>query len=181
MTPPPPSSILVGQVGDAFWIRIDGRGCFQNSVYVRDVINLMLAQGIRIFIIDLDRCPMMDSTFMGTLTGAALNLTECGGGTIAVVNANTRNQQLLSNLGLDSLLEVDEDGSKWCEQKAQVVTALQAFESAVQVSKEEQAVHVLQAHQALCQANEANAMRFQDVIGFLQKDVPPPPPTSEEK
>jgi anti-sigma B factor antagonist len=173
VTPPPPSSILVGQVGDAFWIRIDGRGCFQNSVYVQDVINHMLALGIRTFIIDLDRCPMMDSTFMGTLTGAALNLTESGGGTIAVVNANTRNQQLLSNLGLDSILAVDEDGSSWTEQKAQVATALKAFEAAEQVSKEEQAEHVLKAHQALCKANQANALRFQDVIDFLKKDLPP--------
>jgi anti-sigma B factor antagonist len=131
----------------------------------------MIEKGLRTFIIDLDRCPMMDSTFMGTLTGAALNLTDSGGGTIAVVNANTRNQQLLSNLGLDSLLEVDEDGSRWSAQRAEVVPALQAFEAHVQVSKDEQAAHVLEAHQALCKANEANAVRFQDVIGFLQKDV----------
>lgn len=131
----------------------------------------MLTLGSRTFVIDLDRCPMMDSTFMGTLTGAALNLTESGGGTIAVVNANTRNQQLLSNLGLDSLLEVDEDNTQWVPQKAEVASALQVYECEAQVSKDQQAIHVLAAHQALCQANEANAVRFQDVIGFLKKDV----------
>jgi anti-anti-sigma factor len=167
----PSSSILVGHVGDAFWIRIDGKGCFQNSVHVKEVIQKMLARSQRKFVIDLDRCPMMDSTFMGTLTGAALNLTESGGGTIAVVNANARNQQLLSSLGLDSLLDVDSDGSVWAKERAEVANALTEHDAEAAITKTEQAEHVLAAHQALCEANQANAIRFQDVIDFLQREV----------
>jgi anti-anti-sigma factor len=167
----PTSSILVGHVGDAFWIRVDGKGCFQNSVHVKEVIQRMLSQSQRKFVIDLDRCPMMDSTFMGTLTGASLSLTESGGGSIAVVNANARNQQLLCSLGLDSLLDVDSDGSVWAKERAEVASALTAHDAPVSVTKTEQAEHVLAAHQALCEANEANALRFQDVIDFLKREV----------
>lgn len=167
----PSSSILVGHVGDVFWIRIDGKGSIQNSVHVKEVIQKMLSCTQRKFVIDLDRCPMMDSTFMGTLTGAALNLTESGGGTIAVVNANARNQQLLSSLGLDSLLDVDADGSIWAKERAEVAYALTEHNTELAVSKSEQAEHVLSAHQALCEANQANAVRFQDVIDFLQREV----------
>jgi anti-sigma B factor antagonist len=166
----PPTSILVGQVSDAFWIRVDGKGCFQNSVYVKEVFQEMISKSQSSFVIDLERCTTMDSTFMGTLTGAALQLRNVEGGGIAVVNANDRNQQLLSNLGLDNLLDIDADGHTWAKHKAAVLPALKQF-SQDALTKEEQADHVLAAHEALCEVNPANAVRFQDVVGFLKREA----------
>lgn len=167
----PHSSILVGQIGGVFWLRIDGKGCFQNSLSVKTAVQDRIASGVRDFVFDLDRCPMMDSTFLGTMTGVARDLRECGGGTVTVLNVNARNQQLLSSLGLDHVLSVDVDGTAWAEERRQVACELEQCASAAAICKEAQAAHVLQAHQALCEANEANSSRFRDVIDFLEKEV----------
>ena len=79
-------------IDSLFWLRIEGKGCFQNSVDVKRVVRSMMEAGVRNFVVDLERCPTMDSTFLGTLTGIALRLRESGGGRLTVLNANARNQ-----------------------------------------------------------------------------------------
>lgn len=167
-----PAPVLVGQVGNLFWMRVEGKGSFLNSVQVKRCFQAMMESGRRHFVVDLERCPIMDSTFLGTLTGAALNLRELGDGEVSVLNANTRNQQLLSSLGLDHILEVDKDGSLHCAERRQVCRELGTCEEAAAgCSKTEQAEHVLEAHEALTRANAENATRFKDVIEFLEKEV----------
>ncbi|HEY2573650.1 MAG TPA: STAS domain-containing protein, partial [Verrucomicrobiaceae bacterium] len=142
-----PAPILVGQIGSLFWMRVEGKGSFQNSVQVKRCFQSMIEKGERHFVVDLERCPIMDSTFLGTLTGAALNLRESGSGEVSVLNANSRNQQLLTSLGLDHILEVDRDGSKFCDERKQVCTELNTCpESAAPCRKEDQAAQVLEAH-----------------------------------
>ena len=76
----PPTHILVGNIGRVFWMRVDGRGTFQNSVQAKKAMQKVIRQGMRSLVVDLERCPMMDSTFLGMLTGTALDLREVGGG-----------------------------------------------------------------------------------------------------
>lgn len=167
-----PSHILVGRIGQVFWLRIDGRGTFQNSVEVKRCFQSMMAKGTKNFVVDLERCPMMDSTFLGTLTGAALNLRETGGGRLSILNANQRNQQLLTSLGLDHILDVDREGTAWADERRQACVELSQCDGQPQAEcKEQQAQHVLAAHQALAEANPANASRFRDVIQFLQEEL----------
>lgn len=166
-----PAPILVGKVGNLFWMRVDGKGSFQNSVQVKRCFQTMIEKGTRHFVVDLERCPIMDSTFLGTLTGAALNLRELGDGEVCILNANARNRQLLSSLGLDHILEVDEDGSRHAVERKQVCDELGKCGENAATDKVEQAEHVLEAHEALTKANEANASRFKDVIEFLEKEV----------
>jgi anti-anti-sigma regulatory factor len=153
-------------------MRIEGKGCFQNSMSVKQAVKSMIRQGTRDFVVDLERCPTMDSTFLGTLTGAALELRELGEGTLSVLNANARNQQLLTSLGLDHILDVDLQGTSWTEERKQAAAALaQCSDPSAALGKVDQASHVLEAHQALTQANEDNATRFRDVITFLEKEL----------
>lgn len=166
-----PAPILVGNIGSLFWMRVDGKGSFQNSVQVKRCFQTMIEKGTRHFVVDLERCPIMDSTFLGTLTGAALNLRELGDGEVCILNANTRNKQLLSSLGLDHILDVDNDGSKHSLERKQVCEELGSCSDPAPPTKVEQAEHVLEAHEALTKANEANASRFKDVIEFLEKEV----------
>ena len=70
---------------------------------MKEYTRRMIQRGRRSFIIDLADCELMDSTFMGTMAGIALRLRELGSGGLTVLNANTRNQSLLENLGLDHL------------------------------------------------------------------------------
>ena len=53
--------------GPAVWIRVEGKGTFQNSPGLKDFSRRMIETGKRAFVVDLQRCPAMDSTFMGTL------------------------------------------------------------------------------------------------------------------
>lgn len=173
-----PSTILVGQIGSAFWLRVEGKGCFQNSISVKAAVQSRIKSGVRDFVFDLDRCPTMDSTFLGTLTGVARDLRDCGGGRVTVINVNARNQQLLTSLGLDHVLEVDSDASTWLEERKLASSELDQY-TPTEVAKAAQAAHVLEAHQALSEANPANVGRFRDVIDFLAKEVGKNPPADQ--
>lgn len=168
----PPTHILVGNIGRVFWMRVDGRGTFQNSVQAKKAMQKVIKQGMRSLVVDLERCPMMDSTFLGMLTGTALDLREVGGdGSLSVLNANARNLQLLTSLGLDHILDLDRDGKLWIEERKQACNALQHCGEAGAECKESQTQHVLDAHQVLAGVSDANECRFHDVIEFLEKEL----------
>lgn len=170
MLPVPP--ILVGCIGPVFWMRVQGRGTFQNSIEVKRCFQSMIDRGVRNFVVDLDRCPTMDSTFLGTLTGAALNLREAGDGQVSILNANERNLHLLSSLGLDHILEVDREGTAWTEERKAAGAGLAVCEEGgSQPCKDTQARHVLECHENLARVNDGNVCRFRDVIDFLRQEV----------
>ncbi len=102
-----PSSILVGTSNKIVWIKVEGKGSFLNSAGVKEFAREMVNRGHRDFVVDLRNCPVMDSTFMGTLAMIALRLREIGQGNLRVVNLNERNHDLLTNLGLDQLFSMD--------------------------------------------------------------------------
>ena len=165
-----PSTILVGRVGELFWLRVEGKGTFQNSLQVKDAFERMTKAGVRAFVVDLERCPIMDSTFLGTLTGAAVQLRDFEG-TVSVLNANPRNLQLMTSLGLDYILDVDAGGEKFPTQRRQVTAHLDNCAETTAATRKDQAEHVLEAHQALADLSEDNQCRFQDVIDFIEKEL----------
>ncbi|MBX7210649.1 MAG: STAS domain-containing protein [Verrucomicrobiaceae bacterium] len=169
------SSILVGKIGSVLWMRVTGKGTFQNSIEVKRCFQSVIAAGTKDFVVDLECCPTMDSTFLGTLTGAALNLRDAGGGGLSILNANERNQHLLTSLGLDHILALDLDGTSWAEERKEASRQLaQCDGQTAPVCKEEQARQVLQAHEALTAANAANLCKFKDVIQFLKEELDVP-------
>jgi anti-sigma B factor antagonist len=97
------SSIQVGVSGPAVWVRVEGKGNFLNSGNFKHFAREMVDRGYREFVVDLNDCAMMDSTFMGTMAGLALRLKELGQGHLRVVHCGERSRQLLSGLGLDQL------------------------------------------------------------------------------
>ena len=69
-------------------IRLEGKGSFLNSGSLKEFSREMIGRGHREFIVDLAHCPVMDSTFMGTLTGMAIQLREHQGGQLSIINLN---------------------------------------------------------------------------------------------
>src|ERR1700722_18349029 len=65
----PGSEILVSCADRIVWVRVEGNGSSTNITALRDFAKEMIHRGAREFIVDLCNCPMMDSTFMGTLAG----------------------------------------------------------------------------------------------------------------
>ena len=153
----------MGHVGRTVWLKVDGRGTFQNSSGVKEFVKQMIQRGHREFVVDLETCELMDSTFMGTLAGLALRLREIGQGKLRTVNVNDRNTDLLENLGLDQLFTVERDFQELPP------SSLKAAESASDVT--EQKVVVLAAHEALIEADAHNSAKFKDVIEYLRQEL----------
>jgi len=157
------SSILVGVSGPAVWIKVEGRGSFLNSGNLKEFAREMVDRGYREFIVDLQNCAMMDSTFMGTMAGVALRLKELGQGHLHIVHCGQRSEELLSGLGLDQLFSIQRNGSAAPE--------CQSFGRGVAPDKKETAETMLKAHEALCEAAPQNVTRFKDVLDYLKQDL----------
>ena len=161
-----PPSILVGTTERTAWIRVEGKGSFVNSTGLKDFAREMTNRGFREFVVDLKNCPVMDSTFMGTLAGMALRLREIGQGRLCVINLNDRNRDLLGNLGLDQLFAMD------VKPAAEPVEVCQeALTSNGSEDKVTRAQTMLAAHEACVEANPENAAKFKDVLEYLKQDL----------
>lgn len=167
----PPPSILVGCNQKVVCIRVQGKGSFQNSGGVKTFATAMIHRGHREFVVDLGGCPVMDSTFMGTLTGVALRLRELGHGGLHVVNANERNVDLLQGLGLDQILSLELNGTEHpfngLDQAENCPEAL----AAEPLGKREMTETMIAAHQALVDADRQNFHKFKNVIDYLKQDL----------
>ena len=157
-----PPSILVGVSDRTVWVRVEGKGSFLNSTGLKQFGKAMTDRGYRQFVIDLKECPVMDSTFMGTLTSISLRLRDLGSGELCVVNLNDRNRDLLANLGLDRFLSVDQMPAT-----LPVHTALPASHDDKQTRTET----MIEAHEAVIAANPANEAKFKDVLDYLKQDL----------
>ncbi len=156
------SSIQVGVSGPSVWVRVEGKGTFLNSGNFKQFGREMLERGYREFVVDLNECAMMDSTFMGTMAGLALRLRELGEGHLQVVHCRQRSRDLLSGLGLDQLFQITANGAS-----APQCETLQKSD----LGKREQAKQMLDAHEALCEAAPENLPRFKDVLEYLKQDL----------
>jgi anti-anti-sigma factor len=157
---------LVDAYSDPIVVRVDGRASFQNSSCLRDFFTEMLARGKTRFVLDFEHCTSMDSTFLGVLAGAAIELRKTAPeGSIVVSRVAQRNLELMRNLGLHRLLTIDSGDFSLSFQKCD--TPLEAKKS----SEVENARMVLEAHEHLVRADEANRTKFQDVLAFLRNRV----------
>lgn len=157
-----PPSILVGVSDRTVWVRVEGKGSFTNATGLKQFGKEMTNRGYRQFVIDLKLCPVMDSTFMGTLTGLSLRLRELGSGELCVVNLNERNHDLLANLGLDQFFTMGRPPAT-----APVHQSLPA----VVEDKHTRAETMFEAHEAVVAANPANEAKFKDVLEYLKQDL----------
>jgi anti-anti-sigma regulatory factor len=147
---------------------VEGKGSFQNSPALKEFTKGMLERGHRRFIIDLGGCPVMDSTFMGTLAGLALRLREFGDGSLLVRNVNERNSDLLRNLGLNNLFEIE---SKVPDSGAETPVEAAPLKPGQPLDRSDHAAYMIEAHEALVDAAPENLARFKDVLEYLKQDL----------
>lgn len=158
---------LANPNADPVAIRIDGRASFQNSACLQDFIKELVAQGKSKFLIDFSACSGMDSTFLGVLAGAALQLRKLNPpGQLTLTRVGPRNLELVRNLGLHRLLTVDTGA-----QSAPDLGSESKSIACEGQSELESAKMVLKAHEDLVAADEANRTKFEDVLTFLRKRV----------
>lgn len=158
-------AFLVDAYSDPVAVRIEGRASFQNSPSLKEFMSEMLARGKRRFVIDFSGCSSMDSTFLGVLAGVALELQKpANQGSLVVSRVGERNLELIRNLGLHWLLTID------AGDQIDLSSCRTALDSK-RCSEIESARIVLEAHENLVSADEANRGKFQDVISFLRNRV----------
>jgi hypothetical protein len=109
---------------------------------------------------------------MGTLASMALKLRYEPDGRVDVINANEHTHNALTSLGLHNLLELDEDGSTWKDERELVAKNLgKPLASDENLGKREKTGNILTAHEALVEANSENYSRFKDVLEYLKDDL----------
>jgi len=161
-----PPVFLVDAYADPIVVRIAGRASFLNSGGLKDFFSEMIRQGKSRFVLDFKQCASMDSTFLGVLAGAAIELRRKGDqGSLTLVRVGERNLELIRNLGLHRLATVDAGGTA-----AEGTGTAQALTSQAR-SEIENARMVLEAHENLIAADPDNAAKFQDVLAFLRNQL----------
>ena len=188
------SKILVARTGDLGFVKVVGRGSFQNSGCLKAFYLQLLKDGVSRFVIDLGACTYLDSTFLGILLGLGLKLREGGSGLLNILNASPRNLELLRNLGLDRLINVaggnlpgevdaqtDEtrplspatgNGSGGGSAGLEAVKAENFQDLPCPVpTRAEAAPTILEAHEALMKFDPRNVPKFKDVVEFLREDI----------
>lgn len=165
----PPSAKMCVMVGDRFCcIKIIGRANFNSSVDFKTLINELCSRGFQHFIIDLSECALMDSTFLGVLTGFGLQMNPASGGgraAIELLNPNGRITELLETLGVLHLFKVNQG-------VLEIPAGTQALDHAGACPTHQEVTQTcLDAHRTLMQVNPENVPRFKDVAQFLAEDL----------
>jgi anti-sigma B factor antagonist len=165
------SKILVARSANLGFVKVVGRGSFQNSGCFKAFYQQLLKEHVDRFVVDLDACTYMDSTFLGILLGLGLKLRAAGNGLLHILNASPRNVELLKNLGLDRLINID---TKRVEMNGVVPERKLEEISCPTPSKAEAAPTILEAHEALMEFDPRNVPKFKDVVEFLREDMGQP-------
>ncbi len=169
------TSLTFHEFDDCLWIRCASRGSFVNSPALKSLADQYLEKGKYNIVVDMEVCPGVDSTFMGTLAGLARRCIGMGGA-VQIAGPTARTRAAMESLGLDMLLDIDPPEAAWqfsLEQRRQI---LQQDENAM--VQEEQAMtelartrHVLEAHNTLRSMNKKNDETFGYVCETLEEDL----------
>lgn len=160
----PSAHIFTGEFESILWIRIEGRGTFQNSAPIKELVEKEMVRGRSQFVIDLEKCSGMDSTFMGMMAGVGMRLRKKGEGQLSIVGTSEKSRDALEELGLSYLMEIEPEDGPWHNEIGNVRGSLGPLGVSTSVGKEG---HVLECHENLCDADDSNAERFKTVLEVM--------------
>ena len=167
-----PTKLLVSRMEALVCIKIQRKATFASSVDFKRLLTELISHGTTKIVIDLAECPLMDSTFLGVMAGAGLQLRDeskaaqesghCDG-VLRLLNPQERVLDSLESLGMTHLFHVmtasvDQPGR---------------FEGVKlgEITKLESTRTCLEAHRLLMDLNTTNVSKFQDVTTFLAEDL----------
>lgn len=170
MKEPVEATFQVNAESDPVLLRILGKANYLNCSPINKFFRMMIEKGNRRFVVDLKNCAGMDSTFLGIIAGTAITIRNLGDEAFLVLtNLNTRNRELVENLGLHKLLVIDNgqyrDMAKEVEESGAGASHKTLPETAVDQET------MLKAHETLSVIDESNARKFQDVVHFLKEQL----------
>ena len=159
-------SVLVGK--NCACIKICGRANFACSPDFKTLLSELAQKGFGHFVLDLGECVLMDSTFLGVLSGFGMKLNPNGAPAergIELHNPSARVGELLENLGAAHLFKTTNGPLQLPPDMTCCVP------ESTNPTHEEITRTSLEAHQTLMSMNPENVARFKDVAQFLAEDL----------
>lgn len=164
------ASVILSRLFESYvWIRPEGRGTFVESPLIKELVDQCLAKGAKGFVIDLEACPGMDSTFMGMLAGLGMSLRKTGKATLAIVGTTPKTFASLKELGLHHLLVIEPKEGAWVGRMEEARKDLETIDLRSEGDRE---AHIRECHEDLCVADEANFEKFGTVLEMLGSKLP---------
>ena len=165
----PSAQIFTGEFESILWIRVVGRGTFQASPPIKELVEHEMANDRSSFVIDLEECSGMDSTFMGMLAGIGMRLRKRGSGQLSIVGTCEKSRDSLDELGLSYLMEIEPEEGPWMDSIEEIRKGLTPLGESESGSDSKEA-HILECHENLCDADESNTERFKTVLEVMGSD-----------
>lgn len=168
------SSLTYHEFDDCLWIRCTSRGSFVNSPALKTISEKYIARDGRLIVVDMEICPGVDSTFMGTLAGLARQITARGG-FLQIATPTKRTRAAMESLGLDMLLDIDPADAGWQanidDRRAELAQGNAREATAGNMNELDRTRHVLDAHNTLRSMNHKNNETFGYVCETLEEDL----------
>ena len=151
------SDLNIVKIANGYLAQVCGRANFESAVPLRELAE---EENISLLQVDLAQCSAMDSTFMGVLTMFALKLRRRDG-VVELLNASEVLQKLLSDLGVHKLFKFSSGdcSADGCQVGLNAKSGLETAET------------VVEAHEALTEADESNWKKFEQVIRLGRQDA----------
>ena len=164
------SGKLMVLVGSEFaCVKISGRANFTLSIDFQSLVNELQKNGYSYVVMELSECLLMDSTFLGMLTGFALKMGAPNGSSaprvVELRNPNPRISELLENLGVLHLFRISHGELSTAE------CTIESMPDVPRPNQEQLTRACLEAHQTLMSLSAENAARFKDVSQFLTEEL----------
>lgn len=146
--------------------RVTGRAAAERARDFDAAVRRMASEGIREVHLDLAGCPLLDSTFSGTLAGLAEERCEDGPRVRFILHgARARILDGLANLDVLPLLRVAEPGEAW-----PVDGPWRDLPQGL-AGKQDLGWFCLKAHDNLGRLSEANVSRFAELRRMLSEEL----------
>jgi anti-anti-sigma regulatory factor len=183
MAPVPADPIQYAQTGEGIVVvRVQGKGSHLQTPGLRHVFDTTRKQDPPVrYIIDLDQCTTLDSTFMGMLASMAIHQRETCDAPMVLTNIQDHVRYLLQTLGLNFLLDMRSGPAAKAERLQP-----EAFKpaDAPEMSTMDRIVMMIEAHEKLVDVDSGNEIKFEGVLKTLRESLDrakqkPPNPTKK--
>jgi len=160
------AKLMVAVFDRTVCVQISGRADFTSSLDLKKLITELWEHGYSHFVFDLCQCRMMDSTFIGVLSGISQQLSDGKNGQLPLElhNLNSRVSETLENLGVTRLFNITDT-------PAPDTDKYQPLAKGDATTQVELARTCLEAHQTLMGIKPENVQKFKDVAQFLAEDL----------
>ncbi len=158
------ANVFIVKTDDGYAVKVEGRANLECSPPLKNFGENITSGAFSRIIFDMSECVWMDSTFMGTLALIGLKAKKFDI-SIELLNMDSKNKELLKDLGIDELFEFKNDSSIVTESSNWTDIA------ASKPSQQTTAETVLAAHETLLEVDDSNAQKFGNVIEMVKKDL----------